>query len=98
MKTVDERIENLSDELLDVFVSHVSGINCGPLICSDCPLQTDGGCMCVKFYEEKDKRKLNVRTKHESAKTPVTSTIELEARAHELVEQLDHLVELLSKF
>lgn len=98
MKTVDERIENLSDEMLNLFVENVSRINCGgfdKLSCNDCPLQIDGSCLCVKFYDEKEHRKAKALS---NEKTVATSTTELEAKAQELVKQLDILVELLSKF
>ena len=95
MKTVDERIENLSDDLLDRFTNSVCRIDCGNLLCFNCPIQTDSGCLCVKLYEERDKRKRKARTNEETVPTPNT---ELEAKAQELVEQLGHLVELLSKF
>lgn len=98
MKTVDERIENLSDELLNLFVENVSHINCGgfdKLSCNDCPLQINGACLCEKLCDEKEHRKAKVRTNEETA---ATSTTELEAKAQELVKQLDLLVELLNKF
>lgn len=98
MKTVDERIENLSDEMLNLFVENVSRINCGgfdKLSCNECPLQIDGACLCVKFYDEKEHRKARALANEE---TVATSNTELEAKAQELVKQLDHLVELLSKF
>lgn len=98
MKTVDERIENLSDEMLDVFVEGVARINCGgfdKLTCSECPLQIDGACLCVKLYDEKEHRKVKARANKE---TVATSDTELEAKAHEIVKQLDLLVELLNKF
>lgn len=108
MKTVDERIENLSDEMLNLFVEGVAHINCGgfdKLSCNDCPLQIDGACLCVKLYDEKEHRKAKARTNYEetvaastSEKTVATSTTELESKAQELVKQLDLLVELLSKF
>ncbi len=93
MKTIDERIENLSDELLARFTKGVATINCGPLLCGDCPLRTDDGCLCVKLYDEHEKR--IARTNEE---TVAATNTELEAKAQELVKQLDHLVELLSKF
>lgn len=93
MKTIDERIENLSDELLSRFTKGVSTINCGSLLCGDCPLRTDDGCLCVKLYEEHEKR--IARTKEE---TISASTTGFETNVKELVKQLDHLVELLSKF
>lgn len=98
MKTVDERIENLSDEVLTLFVDGVAHINCGgfdKLSCNDCPLQIGGSCLCVKLYDEKEHRKAKERSNEETAATPNT---ELEAKAQELVKQLDLLVELLSKF
>ena len=98
MKTVDERIENLSDEMLNLFVDGVARINCGgfdKLSCNDCPLQIDGACLCVRLYDEKEHRKIKEHTNEE---TVATSTNELEAKAHELVKQLDLLVELLNKF
>ena len=98
MKTVDERIENLSDEMLNVFVEGVARINCGgfdKLTCTECPLQIDGACLCVKLYDEKEHRKVKALANKETAPTPNT---DLEAKAQELVKQLDHLVELLSKF
>ena len=98
MKTVDERIENLSDEMLNLFVDGVARINCGgfdKLSCNDCPFQIDGACLCVKLYDEKEHRKAKEHTKEE---TVATSTTDLEAKAQELVKQLDLLVELLSKF
>lgn len=98
METVYERIENLSDEMLNVFVEGVARINCGgfdKLTCTDCPLQIDGACLCVKLYEERDRRKAKEHAKEE---TVATSTTELEAKAQELVKQLDLLVELLNKF
>ena len=93
MKTVDERIENLSDKYLDVFTKVSSRINCGSLDCRDCPMQTDSGCMYIEFYEEKAKRA--ARTNEKAVET---STTELEAKAKELEKKLDHLDELLSKF
>lgn len=105
MKDVDERIANLNDELLGNFIKGVARINCGSLSCNYCPLQIDGACMCVKLFDEEEHRKAKARTNYEetvaastSEKTVATSTTELEAKAQELVKQLDHLVELLSKF
>ena len=98
MKTTDERIENLSDEMLNLFVEGVARINCGgfdKLSCNECPLQIDGACLCVKLYDEKEHRKVKARTKEA---TVATSTTDLEAKAQELVKQLDLLVELLNKF
>lgn len=56
MKTVDERIGNLSDELLDNFINGASTISCGSLLCKDCPVRTDDSCIFVKFYCEKERR------------------------------------------
>ena len=98
MKNVDERIENLSDEMLSRFVDGVARINCGGfdnLTCTECPLQIDGACLCVKLYDEKEHRKVKARTNEE---TVATSATELETKAQELVKQLDLLVELLNKF
>lgn len=98
MKTVDERIENLSDEMLNVFVDGVARIYCGgfdKLTCTECPLQIDGACLCVKLYDEKEHRKVKALANEETVPTPNT---DLESKAQELVKQLDHLVELLSKF
>lgn len=93
MKTVEERIEKLSDEYLDRFADGLSRINCGSVDCRECPMQTDSGCMFTKFYDEQEKRRA-----HTNEKTAATSTTELEAKAQELVKQLDLLVELLNKF
>lgn len=98
MKTIDERIENLSDEMLNLFVDDLTPINCGgfdKLSCNDCPLQIGGVCLCVKLYDEKEHRKAKERSNEEAAATPNT---ELDAKAQELVKQLDLLVELLNKF
>ena len=63
MKTIDERIGNLSDELLDTFIKSVSTIYCGNLLCSDCPIRTDDGCIFVKIYCEKERRMVDQRKK-----------------------------------
>lgn len=65
MKTVDERIENLSDELLDNFIKGAGRINCRGLFCDVCPIQTDGGCICVKFYHEKARRLARINKESE---------------------------------
>ena len=93
MKTVDERIENLSDELLARFTKGVASIHCGSLLCGDCPLMTEHGGLCVKLYSEQGKR--IARSNEETVAAPNTNP---DAIPHELVKRLDYLVELLSKF
>lgn len=101
MKTVDERVENLSDDLLDSFIYGVSCINCGSLDklnCNDCPLQIDGVCLSVKLHYEKENRRGRESTNEETVPSPTALANDLETNAKELVKQLGHLVELLSKF
>lgn len=90
MKTVDERIENLSNEFLSRFASGLGQINCANMLCTDCPIQIGDDCLIAKIFDEKDKR--DARTN-----TVATSTADLKSKIQELVKQLDNLVELLNK-
>ena len=93
MKTVEERIENLSDEYLDRFAGGLSRINCGGVDCRECPMQTDSGCMFTMFYDEQDKRRARA-----NEKTVATSTTELDSKVEELIKQCDILLKLLNIF
>ena len=93
MKTVEERIENLSDEYLDRFADGLLRINCGSVDCRECPMQTDSGCMFTKFYDEQHKRRARA-----GEKTVATSATGLDSKVEELLKQCDILLKLVNKF